>query len=647
MANSISSTARGIGARGISQSPPTPGDSYGQMAPLFQQYNEWQFGRPYNAALPRDPKQFLSGAFGPLDPIVPVGIDEMGPDGRPMPRRQQYNVGWNMPTGTPGTEGLKLATFATLRSFADLYSVVRSVIDLCVGEIVGTEWDVVPTKTAELAMHGNSKAQDDFAKRREVAMKFWSKPDPNYSTWQTWMTALLEDFFVLDAMSLYPHPTPLRGHGPFGSSFASLDVIDGSTIRPLLDVRGGTPTGPNVAYQQYVWGVPRVDLSVPLIQDDDGITAVQVDEFRGDQIMYLPHKVRDWTPYGFSNLERALIPAATGLRRQIYALQFYTEGSIPAVYVTPGDSISTPHQIAQLQRALNNIAGDQAFKHQVIVLPPGSKTDPQKTISLADQFDQVLAAEVTMAFQKTPMDIGITPRVSAVQSPSETKEFSQLNSENAQKRGVKPRLEFLKSAIFDFTMQKLWGQSDMEWFWPGMETPEAEETKVTIWTGLTKAGIASIDEARPEFGLQPLGLPETQVPMVLTASGPVPLTSQVVVGSPQAQQLLAEGTIDPSDAEARQTEVRATTAHAEGGAASETRYGGKPTPAHRAAAAAQSARPAAANPAGQSSARPAAATAQATGQAKPVTTKAALAELDALRRAVRKGRTVDDWLPKA
>ena len=53
---------------------------------------------------------------------------------------------------------------------------------------------------------------------------------------------------------------------------------------------------------------------------------------------------------------------------------------------------------------------------------------------------------------------------------------------------------------------------------PGLETPEAEATKVEIWTSLTKAGIAAIDEARPEFGLQPLGLPETQVPMVLTAS---------------------------------------------------------------------------------------------------------------------------------
>src|SRR5579859_5826145 len=188
--------------------------------------------------------------------------------------------------------------------------------------------------------------------------------------------------------------------------------------------------------------------------------------------MYMPQYTRSWTPYGFSPVERALIPAATGLRRQLHAMQFYTEGTIPGLFVVPGPDISTPSQIAQLQRALNNIAGDQAFKHKIIVLPPGTKTDPQKTINLADQFDQVLTAEVTMAFGLTPLDLGVAPRVASVQSPSASREFSQTNAQNTQKRGLKPRLMYLKSNVFDYTMQRIWRQTDMQWRWTGIETGE-------------------------------------------------------------------------------------------------------------------------------------------------------------------------------
>ena len=34
-----------------------------------------------------------------------------------------------------------------------------------------------------------------------------------------------------------------------------------------------------------------------------------------------------------------------------------------------------------------------------------------------------------MPFGLTPMDLGVTPRVSAVQTPSESRELSQINSD--------------------------------------------------------------------------------------------------------------------------------------------------------------------------------------------------------------------------
>lgn len=634
MASSLSAVARGVGAVGSAnqRAGKANAPSYGAMSPLVNQYHEWTYGRPHGIALPRDPKTFASGAFGPLDPINPVGIDTP-PDGvdRPMPRRWEYSVGWNMPVGQPGTEGLKIATFATLRSFGDLYSVIRACISHITHEVLATTWDVVPTAQAEKAMHGVQSKQDEFAHRRQIAMKFWNRPDPQYPNWGSWMKAVLEDHAVLDAIALYMHPTRAVGHGPFGSNMASLDVLDGSTIRPLVDMRGSTPPAPDVAYQQYLWGVPRVDLSTPLMGDEDGVQTQWVKDYRGDQLLYLPYYARTWTPYGFSNVERALIPAATGLRRQIYAMQFYTEGTIPAVYITPGADISTPTQIADLQRALNNIAGDQAWKHRIIVLPPGSKTDPQKAINLADQFDQVLAAEVTMAFEMTPMDIGMTPRVSAVQSPSESKEFSQINAQKAQKRGLKPRLDFFK-AMFDFIIQRVWNQTDMEWKWTGMESGEDLQIKVDVWTQLVKCGIASIDQAAAEFGIDPWGLPETTQPILITSTGPVQLSGGIAPQGPVVEPA------PPVDVE--QSRLRENSHSVSG--ATNPRTNAQPRVAPAPKAPSPNA-PAVITPAHHSARH-------AEGKPKPThpeAVKAAEAELEALVRHIRKGMPVGEWLPKA
>lgn len=628
---SLSAVARGIGSASSElavRSGPGAMELYG--SPLAQQIEAMNYAA--GSALPRSRDTFASGAFGPLAPTVPAGID-FPTDGseRPMPRRWEYQVGWNRPIGQPGTEGLKIATFSTLRSIADLYSVVRSCITDCVNDILSTEWDIKPTKQAAKAMHGNQKAQDDFARRREEAMKFWSRPDPDakYPDWEQWMRSLLEDYFVVDAATLYIHPSRGRGHGPFGSSMASLDYIDGTTIRPLVDIRGSTPPPGEVAYQQYLWGVPRVDLSAPVLSDDEGITAVMVDQFVGDQLMYRPNYTRSWSPYGFSNVERALIPAATGLRRQLHALQFYTEGTIPGLFVTPGPDISTPSQIAQLQRALNNIAGDQAFKHKIIVLPPGTKTDPQKTINLADQFDATLAAEITMAFEMTPLDIGVAPRVAAVQSPTASREFAQTNAQSSQKRGLVPRLNFLKRTIFDFVMQRVWRQEDMQWSWTGIETGEDLTEKITVWSQLLRNGVASIDQAATEFGIEAWGLPQTAEPLIYTQAGAIPVSA---IGT--APLALPPGQAGPDALppaavreQGEQAPDGAPTAAApakpgQPGTRTPAAGGSKPTPSHQAAAAANSDAP----------------------ETHTAGKTVVAAELDMLGRLLRKGRAPESFV---
>lgn len=498
------------------------------------QQGQFDVNRPYTQ-LARPADVFTQGSFGPLAPIQPMPIDVPREDsGRPDPRRAQYQPGWNLPTGVPGSEGIKLTGFSTLRSSADMYSVVRACIDHRVNEIVSMGWDIVPTAEATQAMKGDPDMREDWERRRRQVVDFFRSPDSDrakYPTFESWLSALLEDRFVIDAMAIHLRPPRRKGAGPFGSDLAALDLLDGSTIRPLLDLYGSTPGAPNVAYQQYLWGVPRVDLLSVITEEDlDGL-GDPVSKFKSDQLIYMRDTPRAWTPYGFSCVEKSLVPITMGFYRQQWQLDYFAEGSVPAQFITPGPDISTPQQIRQLQDALNAMAGDTGAKHRIIVLPPGSKSDPQKPAALADQFDEWVISQVTMNFMLTPMDLGVTPRVSAVQSPSESKQLSQINTDKGSQLRIQPVITQLKAELFDFIIQTVFKQDDMEWSWGLTEQGDRKADEINNHIALVRNGGEAIDEMRVALGMNPFGLPETSVPGIITATGYVPLTLAVAAAT--------------------------------------------------------------------------------------------------------------------
>lgn len=113
----------------------------GGLSPLVASYTQqYSVNRPYSP-LPRPASVFLEGAFGPGSPITAMPIDPPREDTqRPDVRRFQYDVNYNYPVGTPGSEGYKLAPFATLRALADSYSLARTCVDKRKSEIIGLEW---------------------------------------------------------------------------------------------------------------------------------------------------------------------------------------------------------------------------------------------------------------------------------------------------------------------------------------------------------------------------------------------------------------------------------------------------------------------------------------------------------------------------
>ena len=601
---------------------------------VLSQYEQWNFGvggGGQNEGLPRNWQDFLSGSFGPLAPLQPQGVDAPK-DGetRPEPRRMQYPIAWNMPMGQPGSEGLKLVSFVNLRKYADEYSVVRACIQVRKEEILGLDWDIVPTEKAARDMRENPQAHEDFQKRRQEALDWFRRPDKNYHDFSSWLSAALEDIFVVDALSLYIHPPRVKGKGLFGSNLAALEILDGTTIRPLLDIRGGTPRPPNPAFQQYLYGVPRTDMMDIILESDIDEMDEPVQQYKADQLLYLPYTRRSWTPYGFPGIERAIIPVMMGMKRQQFQLDFFTEGSIPGQFVTPGDDISTPQQIAQLQATLNAVAGDQAWKHKMIVLPRGSSIQQQKQFDLAGPFDEVIIHSIAMAYDVMPMELGVMSSASSSTSSGAASQMAKASQEIGQRKALKPMIQWLKSSIFDHILQDICGQDDMQFMWLGIEDKADEETMANNFKTLISTGVLSIDEVRGQMGMSPWGLPLTSDPVVTTATGVSSLGAiDPAIADADLDSVIADPTsiaAQPTTGAAAPTPAPATPALSTGTPG----IGGRPPVGGGA--------PAVIQPVSGTST-------PLHGNAKQqkAVAKAAFNDLDSLRRMLKRGKSIDRW----
>lgn len=615
-----------------------------QTSPLVQSYAAWTSG-----ALPRDPATFATGSFGPLSPMQPMPIDAPNADtDRVDPRRWQYAPGWNIPRGAPGEEGLKLASFANLRTIGDTYSVARACIQLRKDELLGLGWDVVPTKAAEKAMRGDLAKRKEFDERRAKMITFWKRPDHQYFSFRDWFSVLLEDVLVVDALSLYLWPSRAKGKGVLGSNLSQLAAIDGSTIRPLLDVHGGTPLPPNPGYQQYLYGVPRTDLvTMHAGEDIAGMGDALTREYQADQLIYRPQTPRDWTPYGFAAIERALVPILSGIQRQQFQLNYFSEGSIPGLFISAGDANATPSQLRELQDALNAMAGDPSWKHKIIVLPNGSRSDPQRPAELAGAFDEIIMSQVCMAFSVMPMELGISPKTSTTQSSGAANQMAKASQSTQERKGNVPLLEWFAD-IFNHVIQGVCAQHDMQWWWEGLEQGEDEEKKVNVQKSKIAVGLMSIDEGRIEDGKQPWGLPTTSDPVLITATGVIPFGSiDPKTGLPEGHPEQAppaggppggppEGP-PPGPAGAPAPSPTPKPKPAPGGATA----GRADTPAHAAAqvheVATHAPKP---TTAGDPKSEPGK---KAPKPVKKVDTFAALRELDLIRRRIVKGRGLSGW----
>ncbi len=229
--------------------------------------------------------------FGPLQPLQPMAPADVAG------RRFDYPTGYNLDITPRSYDEL---SFDDLRALADNCDILRSVIETCKDQIEALEW------TIRVSGDGKHAASDDQKGRIDQITQFLHCPDKEHSFSQ-WLRQLLEDMFVIDAACIYKRRTR-------GGELYALDIIDGATIKILLDDGGRLPVVPDPAYQQVLKGVPAAG-------------------YTRDELMYIKHNPRSHKVYGYSHVEQVMVTVNILIRHALHQLEYYRDGSQPDAFV--------------------------------------------------------------------------------------------------------------------------------------------------------------------------------------------------------------------------------------------------------------------------------------------------------------------------
>lgn len=413
-----------------------------------------------------------AGWFGPGQPMKPQAPEEV--KGRAFDFPTSVNT-------LNATRAYEPITYATLRAFADGYDLLRLIIETRKDQMERLRWVIQPRDPKE-------KLTPQKRNKIKTLTQFFLKPDQEHS-WNAWLRMVLEDLFVIDAVTLHRRKTR-------GGKLIALDQIDGATIRRCLDDWGRTPEDPNdTAYQQILKGMPAVN-------------------YRKSELFFRPRNLRVHKIYGYSPVEQILMTINIGLRRQIYQLNFFTEGNMPSALIGVPETW-TPDQIRIFQEWFDNInAGNLGERRKARFVPNavGKTYIPTQETELFGKAEEWLARVACFAFSVSPQPfLQMMNRATA-----------DTASQEAAATGLAPIQNWVKSLIDD-CLSEDFDAADLEFVWKGDdELDPAKRQQIT--SGYLRDGLITINEGRADAGREPYEDPIYDQPMFITSNGLAPLT---------------------------------------------------------------------------------------------------------------------------
>ena len=481
-----------------------------------------QYGYGTSTPLPRNPL-LASVPFAPGLPLIPGALNPLNPEtGRPAPRRYEYLVAQNI-----NVSENRLVPFKTLRAAADQIDILRRCIEVRKAKISGLEWDIVLSDSASERIISESggnhlramaDARAKFTPEIARLRKFWETPDPaNGLGFVDWLNMALEEIDVLDAWAIWPQST-------VGGEIRGLQILDGSTIKPLLDDRGMRPdpsTGP--AFQQILYGFPRSEFSATI--DDEAADG----EFSSDELAYLVRNRRANSVYGYSPVERALPLADIYLRRQQWLRAEFTDGTMPKSWLElPESAQLTPEQIRAYENIYNDdLAGQTEQRNMMRFLLPGGKlvTDPGYQEKFSDRLDDYLITSITGHFGVLPTEIGFSAKTGLGGSGHQAGEASA-----AEQIGIIPTARWVSQMISALSYRWLGMPRELEFRLASSERTN-DESIAKRDDLRTRNGSQTINENRADLGLPLLDSPEADMPIFVAGASVFMMTPDGMVAA--------------------------------------------------------------------------------------------------------------------
>jgi hypothetical protein len=470
-------------------------------------------GRQTTGAIVPLPRTEPQVAFGPGMPLIPGAIDPLNPrTGRPEPRFNEYPVSSNL----PGVND-RLVPWKVLRDAADIGGLARRCIEIRKAEVVAFDWAITITKSAVEAARAaqpdrppaevEAELRDRLGPEIARCSKFWRRPDPGQDEGTgEWMSKLLEEHLVLDAVAIYPRRT-------LGGDLFAFEILDGSTIKPLRDHRGGRPLPPNPAYQQVLQGFPRGEFIADADENGD-----IPDGYSTDQLIYKRRNVRAHTPYGYSAVEQALGDVDVWLRRRKWIRDEYTEGTVPTgLLKNTGASGWTPAQTSEYETLLNDAYSSTGARHRLRVLPPGMELESQPDAAerYKPEYDLFLIKLIASHFDVTIAELGFTEQGGLGSSG-----WHEGQEQVQERKATFPTVRWLQQLATGISRQHLRMPEELEFRFLGLEE-EGEATADKVAGDRVQEGRMTYNEDRDRMGLPRYDFPEADMPMIRTQRGVV------------------------------------------------------------------------------------------------------------------------------
>lgn len=397
--------------------------------------------------------------FGPGRPLLPSHPEE-------RPRIFEYAPGVNL--AIMPRAGFGLASFQTLRNLAVACKEIRLNIELIKREVRALDWEILSDK--------DQPRSDTEATER--VRQIFERPD-GYHDFDTFVSMMLEEVLVTDALTLWVDIAA------DSAGQSTIELVDGATIRPVLDERGRIPVPPLPAYIQVLHGMPTA-------------------WFARNRLIYRPFNARASTPYGMSPTEFVLLAVNLALRRDTYHVAYFTEGNVPEALI--GAPSSWTQQEVEIWQSYWDalVTGNLTEQRKIHFMPLESgrsgipvyefrRDDPNQTAQ-----DEWLMRVACWAFGNSPAEFGITPGQGLGGGG-----FVQ-GMENVQYRSMLgPITQYLEN-LFNTIIHDWLRCPDVRFIWKGMEPQEDKLQQAQVDQIYLMMGVYDANHVRERLGLSPL-----------------------------------------------------------------------------------------------------------------------------------------------